>query len=40
VGIQPYLGSITGVSYMLDDVIATVPELSGFKTTGLYTANA
>jgi hypothetical protein len=39
-GIHPYLGSMIGLSYMLDDVIATVPELSGFKTTGLCTANA
>jgi hypothetical protein len=28
---------MTGLSYMLDDVIPTVPELSGFKTTGLCT---
>ena len=40
VGIHPHLGSMTGLSYMLDDVMVMVPELSGFTTIGLCTANA
>jgi hypothetical protein len=29
-----YLGSMTGLSYTLAELIEMVPELSGFKTTG------
>jgi hypothetical protein len=34
-----YLGSMTGSSYTLDDLTVTVPELSGFNTTGPCTAS-
>lgn len=34
-----YLGSMTGLSYTLGELMVTVPELSGFKTTGLCTTN-
>ena len=35
-----YLGSITGLSYTLAELIVIVPELSGFKTTGPYEVRA